>query len=183
VASHREIIVVDRTRDTKLRMHLEYVRWLMRGNVPPLQRAAMIAQYVDQQYSPADGRHFSEQACAAFLTPHAGKEVLIGDLIHAGVCRHRSLVFKILADEAGLNVALVRGHLGKLGYHAWNELTVANNEKLIVDVMNPQPGYTFPKTTDRAAEEYFTVEDKPYYPKPVDRRSHLLEAWAMIASL
>jgi transglutaminase/protease-like cytokinesis protein 3 len=165
VSSQREIITVDRTRDTKLRQHLDYVHWLMRGNLPPLQRATLIAQYVDQQYSPADGRNFSEEACTRLLESLAGKEVLIGDIIRAGVCRHRALVFKLLADEAGLSVALVRGHLGEQAYHAWNELTLAGGEKLIVDAMNPQPGFIFPKTTDRAASAYRTVDDKPYYAK------------------
>jgi hypothetical protein len=165
VSSQREIITVDRSRDTKLRQHLDYVHWLMRGNLPPLQRATLIAQYVDQQYSPADGRNFSEEACTQLLESFAGKEVLIGDIIRAGVCRHRALVFKLLADEAGLSVALVRGHLGEQSYHAWNELTLTGGEKLIVDVMNPQPGFIFPKTTDRAANAYRTVDDKPYYAK------------------
>jgi hypothetical protein len=163
VTSRREIIVVDRTRDTKLRTHLEYVRWLKRGNLPPLQCATLLAQYVDQQYSPPNGRNFSLEACEALLEPYAGKEILIGDIIRAGVCRHRALVFKLLADEAGLAVALVRG-----SSHAWNELIGENGEKLIVDVMNPKPGYYFPKTTEPAAAEslYLSMADKPYYAKP-----------------
>ncbi len=163
VSSPREIIVVDRNRDTKLRQHLDYVRWLMRGNLPPAQRATLLAQYVDQQYSPVDGRSFSVEACELLLAAHAGREMLIGDIIRAGVCRHRSLVFKLLADEAGLSVALVRGHLGGQSYHTWNELTLADGEKRIVDVMNPMPGYYFPKTTERAADEYRTTQGKPYY--------------------
>ncbi len=166
VRSQREIIVVDRARDPKLRQHLDYVHWLMRARLPPLQSAALIAQYVDLQYSPPDGRSFSEEACTRLLEKQTGREVLIGSIIQAGVCRHRALVFKLLADEAGLPVALVRGHLGEQSYHAWNELMLATGEKVIIDVMNPQPGFVFPKTTDRAAEAYRTVEDKPYYAKP-----------------
>lgn len=169
LSSKRELIVVDRARDGKLRQHLDYVRWLMRADVPPLERATLLAQYVDQQYSPTAGRAFAEEACTTLLAPFYGKERLIGDVIHAGVCRHRALVFKLLADEAGLSVALVRGNLGtakKFGGHAWNELILADGNKAIVDVMNPRPGFRFPLTTDRVAERYLTVRNDPYYVRP-----------------
>jgi hypothetical protein len=169
VSSGREIIVVDRARDGKLRQHLDYARWLVRGNVAPLERAALLAQYVDLQYSPADGRGLAEEACTALLAPLYGKEVLIGDVMGAGVCRHRSLLFKLLADEAGLSVALVRGNLGtatESGGHAWNELIRPDGETVIVDVANPQPGFRFPTTIDRHAASYFTVRKEPFYVAP-----------------
>lgn len=163
VTSRRELIVVDRARDEKLRRHLEYARWLKRADLPAAERAVLLAQYVDLQFSPPEGRGRAEQACEIFVKPLAGKEVLIGELTHAGVCRHRALVFKILGDEAGLSVALVRGNLGKGGAHVWNEWVGADGEKRIVDVMNPEPAYRFPKITDRAAANYLTVTDAPYY--------------------
>lgn len=64
-----------------------------------------------------------------------------------------------------LAVALVRGNLGhanSAGSHAWNELLLDDGRKLIVDVMNPRPGFDFPATTDRLARDYLTVGDKPY---------------------
>lgn len=166
VSSQREILQVDRARDATLRQHLDYVRWLVRGNVPPLERATLLAQYVDQQYSPADGRAFATDACDTLLAPYAGNGILIGETVRAGVCRHRALVFKLLADEAGLSVALARGNLGTAtnsGAHAWNELILENGEKFIVDVMNPRPGFRFPPATDPSAARYLTVKNEPYY--------------------
>ncbi len=69
------------------------------------------------------------------------KPVLIGDWVdqaQAGECRHRALLFKILADEAGLDVALVRGNYagGSPPGHAWNEASLGDGRRVIVDVMH-----------------------------------------------
>jgi hypothetical protein len=173
VESSREVLVVDRTRDPVLRRHLEHARSPEMMRLPPLERARALALYVDERFSPAAGRNQSVQACSLILGPYTGKEVLLGDIVKCGVCRHRSLLFKLLADEAGLSVALVRGNLGSeksAGGHAWNELMLDDGQKRIVDVMNPRPNFVFPKTTERAAEAYRTVRNEPYYAKPASAR-------------
>src|SRR5438128_11467172 len=84
--------------------------------------------------------------------PHRNHEVRLGDIPKitdgAGVCRHRSLMYKILADAAGLKVALVRGNYahsnGRQGGHAWNELHLDDGRVLIVDTMNPPRHFIFP---------------------------------------
>src|SRR6185295_8137875 len=85
----------------------------------------------------------------------ADKPLLIGDWVdqsHAGVCRHRALLFKILADEAGLRSALVRGnyavHLGQPGFaHAWNEVVLSDGRRRLVDVMHNGGKSKFPEVT------------------------------------
>ena len=165
--SGREVMVVDRARDPELRRHLEYARSPAVTGLPLLERATTLARYVDALYSPAGGRRLSEEVCSLMLEPYRGMELLIGAAIHAGVCRHRGLAFKLLADEAGLPVALVRGNYGAVqspGGHVWNELILPDGAKLIVDVMNPRPDFVFPKATDAAAGRYLTVKNAPYYP-------------------
>ena len=60
--------------------------------------------------------------------------------IKVGICRHKSLLFKILCDHLKLDCMLIRGALkskkGKvLGSHAWNIVQVDGNP-FIVDVRN-----------------------------------------------
>ncbi len=164
VQTGREVMVVDRARDAVLQRQLEYARSPVLARMPALERATLLALYVDREYSSEDGRRFSANACAVMEGEYRGRELLIGRSAGAGACRHRSLVFKLLADEAGLAVALVRGNLGPGGAHAWNELGLEDGEKRIVDVMNPRPGFYFPKTDERAAADYLTVKNQPYYP-------------------
>ncbi len=149
VQSPREVLVVDRSRDPGLRRHLAYAQSPGLAGLPPVERARLLAAYVDRESSPAEGRGLSLQMC----------RLVEGE--------YRGLLFKLLADEAGLAVALVRGNLGNAnsaGGHAWNELLLDDGRKFIVDVMNPRPGFAFPATTDRRAREYLTVKSAPYYP-------------------
>jgi transglutaminase-like putative cysteine protease len=100
----------------------------------------------------------------------------IGDLIdqcHAGVCRHRSLLFKLLADEAGLQCALVRGnyvhlHVGGSDPHAWNELRLDDGRRFLIDTtLRPKskfPEITSPQVTPLdVAKRYVKVDNKPFY--------------------
>ena len=55
----------------------------------------------------------------------------------AGVCRHKSLLAKVLGDETGLNVSLIRGRYnidGDLCGHMWNEIKIGDNSYLL-DIM------------------------------------------------
>lgn len=76
-----------------------------------------------------------------YVKANTGKEVSLGDLIAngVGVCRHRSLLFKVLADAIGIPTALVRGHYEgpqESGPHAWNEVVGSDGQKMIIDVMH-----------------------------------------------
>lgn len=165
--SGREIIVVDRTDDVALQRHLDYAHSPEFAGLDAVARATRLALYVDKHYTPEGGRSRSEAACDILLAPHRGVAIALGSVVRAGVCRHRSLLFKILAEEAGLSVALVRGHYGSEnaeGAHAWNELHLPSGEKLIIDIMNPRPGFVFPTISDPGAARYRTVDGRQWYP-------------------
>lgn len=142
VKSSRELIVVDRARDPILRQQLEWAKSLR--NAPEEVRLQQLMKYVDEVMSPNGNpgmRNFAQQATDAWGASRVGKEVLLGEVgqLGGGVCRHRSLLFKVLADEAGLTTDLVRGTLkftGGQGRHAWNEVLI-NGRKVVVDIMNP----------------------------------------------
>ncbi|MCW2924021.1 MAG: hypothetical protein JWM98_1425, partial [Thermoleophilia bacterium] len=131
----RERIVVDRARDAKLRGHLDVARNLR--NLPEAERAQAIGRYVDEVMGGQDPNR--EAINIAASKRHADQDVLLGDipgtLDGTGVCRHRALLFKLMADEAGLKTTLRRGRL-QGGAHAWNDVQV-DGQRVIVDVMNP----------------------------------------------
>jgi hypothetical protein len=95
----------------------------------------------------------------------AGREVLLGDIAAggAGVCRHRALMLKVLGDEAGLEVTLVRGRLslhGSSGGHAWNEIVI-DGRRLLVDPYRP-PTYEF-RTLTEVGDAYRGVDGGSIY--------------------
>lgn len=167
VEADREVIVVDRMRDPELRKHLAFARSEFIANLPPLQRARFLALYVDVQSSPPEGRNVSFASLPLVEAEFRNRELLLGQSVGTGVCRHRALLFKVLGDEAGLCVGLARGNFGtteKAAGHSWNELSLADGKNLIVDCMNPQGGFDFPETTADIAGQYLTVENDAYYP-------------------
>lgn len=166
-ARDREVIIVDRARDPVLQKQLAYAQSEFIMNLPPLQRAKFLALYVDMQCSPPEGRNGSLAKLPVVEAEFRNRELLLGQSVGIGVCRHRALLFKILGDEAGLSVALARGNLGtakKASGHVWNELILTDGKKLIVDCMNPQSGFDFPETTAAVAKQYLTVEKNAFYP-------------------
>ena len=170
--SGRELMRADRRIDDRLRDHLRYARSEELQKLNEVDRATRIARYIDKILTPPEGRNESENRVRQYLEKrYSSQAVLLGDvprLCGAGVCRHRALLFKLMADDAGLKVALVRGRLaydGKdLGGHAWNELTLQNGKKVVVDVMNPQPDYYFPEVGEPSLRGYRTVAHQPKYP-------------------
>ena len=126
--SSREIIHVDRIRDAKLQRHLAYAQSDELMRLSPVDRATRIARYIDQMMTPEQGRSVCENRSDSLAFHYASQQVLLGDVVDlcgAGVCRHRALLFKLMADEASLSCNLVRGMFGsssKLSGHSWNEL-------------------------------------------------------------
>ncbi len=168
VLASREVITLDRARDPALRAQLAFARSLR--DLPPATRARALAEHVDNLFTPPDRDPL--RADAALVARFTGKEVLLGEipgLVGGGTCRHRSLMFKVLADEAGLAVSLQRGNAsfaGASGAHAWNELEL-EGRRLVVDVMNPtrvNGRIEFPSTSDAAVRAaYRDVAGRPLY--------------------
>ncbi len=93
-----------------------------------------------------------------------GKEMSLGDVIStgSGVCRHRSLLFKVLCDRLGIEASLVRGNF-RSAYmhegHAWNEVRDEHGHSMIVDTMR---GYIGSMQSQRA-QCYRDVTDASIY--------------------
>ena len=176
-ASGRELIVVDRARDPALRRYIDVAKDLgakvKAGQMSEEAAYRELAQTVDRLLSPGGNRDLAHGAMDRWLKFAEGREILLGDVVRteAGMCRHRSLLFKVLGDELAVasggksQVALVRGNLvwpGGQGGHAWNELVLSDGRKVLVDVMNPSPGFKFP-TLENSAGAYRRVDNSPFY--------------------
>jgi Ethylene-responsive protein kinase Le-CTR1 len=172
--SGREILLVDRAHDPELAKDLEFARSL-RG-LSAMDRARKLSEYVDTVLTPLGGRQLLAAAMDELQSEFLNKPLRIGDVrdqFHAGVCRHRSLLFKVLADEAGLKTALVRGnyvhlHAGGSGAHAWNEVQLDDGRRYLVDTtLHPKsefPEITSPSVTSlEVARRYVRPDGTPYY--------------------
>jgi hypothetical protein len=170
--SSREILVVDRPADPELQVNLTYARTLV--GLPPMERAHKLSLYVDALYTPPAGRAVLGDTVTQIQDEFKNQPLCIGDVVdqcHAGVCRHRSLLFKLLADEAGLKTALVRGnyfHAGKGDPHAWNEIVMTDGRRYLVDVtQHPNDEFweiTSPAVTPATVvKHYVKLDNTPYY--------------------
>jgi hypothetical protein len=172
--SGREILLVDRSHDAELEKELAFARTLR--TLPPLDRAKKLSEYIDTAMTPPGGRNLLNASMADLEHEYVNKPLRIGDVCdqyHAGVCRHRSLLFKLLGDEAGLKTALVRGnyvhlHAGGSGAHAWNELLLDDGRRFLVDTtLHPKdafPEITGPSTTSlEISKRYAKPDGTPYY--------------------
>ncbi len=78
------------------------------------------------------------------------------------------MLFKILADEAGLSAALVRGNYASNGPpgspHVWNEVVLDDGRRVLVDVMHNGSKPNFPEVTaPEVIQHYLKVDDTPWY--------------------
>jgi hypothetical protein len=170
-SSGREILMVDRSRDTELADDLAFARSAEVRALPPLERMQRIAARIDRETTPPGGLRWVGETTQQLEKEFTNHPLLIGDWMgqgQAGVCRHRSLLFKILGDEAGLKVALVRGNFARKGppgvAHAWNEVTLDDGRRVIVDVMHNGGKPKFLEITDpEVIQHYLKVDDTPWY--------------------
>jgi hypothetical protein len=170
--SGREILVVDRKKDTELQKMLAFARQPELQKLAPQERAVRLAKYVDQATTPPGGPRLLGVETERFAEEFANQPVYIGEFVEqcsAGVCRHRSLLYKLLADEAGLKVSLVRGLIitpstPQGGAHAWNELTLDNGHRLMVDVTYRVGKWDFPDLTETTITgDYRHLDGTPWY--------------------
>jgi hypothetical protein len=169
--SDREILQVDRVRDVELARDLAVAGSREVRDLPVLERIQRIAALIDAEATPPGGPACVEGTAEQLEREFRNQSILIGDWMnqgHAGVCRHRSLLFKILADEAGLNAALVRGNYAEQGTrsipHAWNEVFLGDGRRVLIDVSleGSQPRF-LDVGMPEVVEHYLKVDNRPWY--------------------
>lgn len=169
VSSGREVLVVDRPRDDRLRDLLATAAAAEVRELPVDERIRRITAMVAQAFEPRGDRRPPYPGDDGLANACRGRGVLLGDvpeLCNAGVCRHHALLFKLLADEAGLNAALVRGGYLKSGRsspgaHAWCEVEQADGSLALIDTMRSRGWHI--TMADPRARNYFDVAHRPLY--------------------
>ncbi len=131
-------VVVDRKADKNLSILCEWAKALKKEVPDEEERIFHIAQKVFKKMGGVDYEKIEEETTKNM---EARKPILLGE-INFGVCRHRALLFQILAVEAGLSpslmVACVRAETEVIrSLHAYNEVDLKNGEVVVVDVMIP----------------------------------------------
>lgn len=135
-----EITVVDRKEDRNLSDLCKWAGRLKDQFPDEEERAFHIAQRVFKRMGKNSLKIFKENDKMV----KERKEVLLGN-IEYGVCRHRTLLFQVLAGEADLDSSSVKAivHDENIrGAHDYNELRLGNGEVVIVDVMHPPGGWS-----------------------------------------
>jgi Ethylene-responsive protein kinase Le-CTR1 len=174
--SDREILQVERSRDVELARDLAFARSREIQDLPILERIQRIAARIDKETTPPGGPACILRTAEQLEQEFRNQSILIGDWIdqgQAGVCRHRSLLFKILADEAGLNVSLVRGNYVEQGSpsipHAWNEVFLGDGRRVLIDVTleGSQPRF-LEVGTPEVIQHYLKVDNTPWYGTKAD---------------
>ncbi len=136
--SGQEIVVIDRMLDKTLVKTIEtFKNRINNKNLTDEQKMDKLMSYVDEIFSvDKSGSKIEELVSIMHANNGLQKEVLLGDIINsgAGVCRHRSILTKLLADEVGLKSRMVQGYFGG-GGHAWNEI-ITKNETYLFDAMH-----------------------------------------------
>lgn len=170
----REIIVVrSPDQDPALRQAIETARRDMAGMTSIEERANYLNEYVGRLMHQNDPDLNERIMDRMFGGDARGREISLGQLIESGtgVCRHRSLLFKTMADELGIPAAIVRGNYyspgGGGGGHAWNEIRLENGDRMIVDVMHDFVGRigndSLGASGHPKALHYTFVDDTPMY--------------------
>ena len=93
-------------------------------------------KFVDEVFSVSKSGEQTSKYVATNLMKEQQVEVLLGDIINsgAGMCRHRALLTKILADEMKIKCRMVHGYYNG-GGHAWNEI-ITKTDTYLFDAMH-----------------------------------------------
>jgi hypothetical protein len=145
---HRPSAVLDRGQDAVLRWTIgeAHARFDQFKNDPE-RLARELTIFSKEKMHPAGWTENQADAnYTIFRTQNAGRRILLGDYIRraasgtgAGVCQHQAFLFKVMADDFGLEASLVHGVYSPrmapavrlpadaLANHAWNNVHIDGN--------------------------------------------------------
>jgi hypothetical protein len=136
-APRRQITVVDRASDPVLQDTIAQARERF-GSLPPQQKAAALTDYVHDLMTPREMNSAElDSWYGTFSRAHRGETVMLGEFISQGkgVCSQQATLLKVLGDELGLDMRLVRG-TGLPGSpelnHAWTDVQLPGQSERVV---------------------------------------------------
>lgn len=164
ISAKREVVTVDFACDKYLQKIIEHTKASTQG-MNEKQKAKFIYNLIiDLGGDVAKAERRSNELAKAYQ----GQEILLGKVFEkeASCCRHKSLLFKILADEIGLKTTMVRGNMldfGGIGGHAWNEVVFSNGKKFIYDTQNANIANISKGNISSKAAGYLDMNDNSLY--------------------
>ena len=164
ISAHREIVTVDIACDKYLQKVIEHTKASTQG-MSKKQKAKFIYDLIIDLGGDAVK---AEKRSNKLAKAYQGKEILLGKVFEkeASCCRHKSLLFKILADEVGLKSTMVRGNMldfGGIGEHAWNEVILSNGKKYLFDAQNANIANISKGSVSSKAAGYLDINDNSLY--------------------
>ena len=176
ITSSREIIVVDRAKDIALQNMIKEVKAKTSG-MSPKRKAAFIQKYV---YEKCGKQNLQKGNRKIWSEKNKNKEILLGDIVNenppVAVCRHRSLLSKILGDEVGLHIELQRGNFADgyvSGGHAWNVVKFEDGTSAIYDAMHNKTSNITKGHVEDYAKYYSDVNNGKLYDNGIEGYSQL----------
>lgn len=160
----REVITIDKELDVYLRNAINYVKQnttqMSEKKKLKLIYNLMLDISGDAQKAVKRSEHLGNSA--------AGEERLLGKIFEHGaaVCRHKALMFKILADEAGIKTRILRGNMidfGGVGRHVWNEVKLKDGRKILIDIQNSKAIEVRKSSKNTKLAGYLTENNVPIY--------------------
>lgn len=159
--SDREIILIDARQDQALIEKIDRAKKLIASIAPAGKKAQilMLSMFTSNELGGSQISTNNNETDISTLTDIDIKPFLrkdntpsylpLGYLNH-GVCRHRALLFKKLADECNIPSRLLRGNYNSTtrGWHIWNVVKIEDSY-YVVDVMH-NPGELYEENSDKA---------------------------------
>lgn len=133
---NQEIVILDRTLDKTLVKIIDTFKNRINGrNLTEEQKVDELMKFVDEVFSASKSGEQTSKYVANMMKEQQA-EVLLGDIINsgAGMCRHRALLTKTLADEINIKCRMVQGYYNG-GGHAWNEI-ITQKDTYLFDAMH-----------------------------------------------
>ena len=134
---NQEIDIIDRNQDKILADTIKTFKQRLAGkNCSEKEKIDELMKFVDEVFSVNPSGAETEKLVSRMHNPNL-QEVFLGDIINsgAGVCRHRSLLTKVLGDEIGLKTRIIQGQYAN-GGHAWNEIISKKGDTFLFDSMH-----------------------------------------------
>lgn len=159
--SHREILLVDAKQDQALSEKIHRAQKLLQGlgGANMQTKVLVLSMFTSNELGGSQISYSNTETDISDLTDQDLKPFMKNDgspsyvplgYLNHGVCRHRALLFKKLADECHIPSRLVRGNYNSAtrGWHIWNVVKI-DDTYYVVDVMH-NPGELYEESSQKA---------------------------------
>jgi hypothetical protein len=148
----REVILLDSREDSELRHTVGKIHATLNWISDRRAQIHVLSLMVSNFYGGSNSDLIANtEKCILDLKTSMWTNVLPIGRLQFGVCRHRAVIFKMIADQTGLPCRLVRGdYISEKGTegHAWNIVRL-DNKHYLCDIMH-DPGTLYEDGSEKA---------------------------------